>query len=577
MKRMEKNIAQEQNATSSAAEPQPPRVSPLNRRAFLEGAGGLAALSLSSTALGASLPAAPVKAAGPAAVSSRALLRRRADEAYRRRIEAARYQKNLEFPLPQTNGDEERYPNKIATFTKGLLHDYRGEVNLKAYQALHAGLLSGRFADLENVPMGSVKKFANPQAAFAYVLEGPDPHQLPLLPAPAFSSAEQAGEMAELYWMALTRDVPFAEYDTHPLTNAAAADLSRMSDWRGPKTNQRVTTKTLFRGPTPGDLSGPYVSQFLLMDIPNGALQVAQRIRTPLPGIDYLHTFNRWLAVQKGDFAGSYQLDPMPRYWLDPVPRYIRNARDLGEYVHRDLTYIPFVHACLILMGVSSSVDKGHPYRRSRTQTGFCTFGEAHILDLVARVANSALKATWYHKWIVHRRLRPEAFGGRLHLHRNGGAQYPIHPDILNSKALEMNYAKSGSYLLTQAYPEGSPMHPAYPGGHAAIAGACATVLKAYYAESIILRDPVVPSADGLSLQAYEGPPLTVGGELNKLATNIGLGRNMAGIHWRSDDIEGLKLGEAVALGILADMKSCAQEEVGFFSLNKFDGTTVKI
>jgi hypothetical protein len=37
--------------------------------------------------------------------------------------------------------------------------------------------------------------------------------------------------MIELYWQALTRDVPFAEYDSHALTNVAAVDLSKCSDF----------------------------------------------------------------------------------------------------------------------------------------------------------------------------------------------------------------------------------------------------------------------------------------------------------------------------------------------------------
>jgi len=44
-----------------------------------------------------------------------------------------------------------------------------------------------------------------------------------------------------------------------------------------------------------------------------------------------------------------------------------------------------------------------------------------------------------------------------------------------------------------------------------------------------------VDLGDPTKLIPYVGPPLTVGGELNKLATNIGQGRNWAGIHFRSD------------------------------------------
>ena len=57
----------------------------------------------------------------------------------------------------------------------------------------------------------------DPGSGYAYDLEGTDSHQLGLPPAPAFASAQQAGEMVELYWMSLLRDVNFANYPSSPL------------------------------------------------------------------------------------------------------------------------------------------------------------------------------------------------------------------------------------------------------------------------------------------------------------------------------------------------------------------------
>ncbi len=88
------------------------------------------------------------------------------------------------------------------------------------------------------------------------------------------------------------------------------------------------------------------------------------------------------------------------------------------------------------------------------------------------------------------------------------------------------------------------------------------------------------PADDGLSLLTYTGADagdLTVGGELNKLASNVALGRNTAGVHWRSDATESMKLGEQLAIGILRDQKSCYNENFGGFSLRKFDGTLVTV
>jgi hypothetical protein len=109
------------------------------------------------------------------------------------------------------------------------------------------------------------------------------------------------------------------------------------------------------------------------------------------------------------------------------------------------------------------------------------------------------------------------------------------------------------------------------------VAGACVTVLKAWYEETFVLPAPVVASADGQTLLPYSGSALTVGSELNKLATNVAMGRMLEGLHWRSDGIEALKLGEAVASGILADERGTFNESFGGFSLTKFDGTTVTV
>jgi hypothetical protein len=76
------------------------------------------------------------------------------------------------------------------------------------------------------------------------------------------------------------------------------------------------------------------------------------------------------------------------------------------------------------------------------------------------------MKAAWYHKWLVHRRLRPEEAGGRIHHHLTGTATYPLHPKLTDSAVLARLYTRYGSYLCPQAYPEGCSTHPAYPGGH---------------------------------------------------------------------------------------------------------------
>lgn len=495
----------------------------------------------------------------------------RRDKAFQIRRNAALFQKNLPLPNHPCNGDEELYPNKIGNFSKTLPHNELGEVNINAYMSLIKALMTGNPDNFESIILGGVVKLANPQASYAYDLVGPDSHHLSMIIPPSFNSAWIASEMAEDYWSALARDVAFIDYDTNPITNEAASDLSKFSDFRGPKEDGVVTTRTLFRGNTPGDLVGPYISQFLYKDIPFGNKTVIQRYRSPVAMDDFMTSYDEWLNIQNGGV-------PNVSITFENTNRYIRNGRDLGQWVHVDFTYQSMLTACLILLNYGQKVlDPDNPYICSKTQVGFITFGAAQILDLVAKSARIALEAAWFQKYLVHRMLRPEEFGGCVQNNLTGATNYPINIELFNSDVLSKVYSKFGSYLLPIAYPEGCPTHPSYPAGHACVAGAGATMLKAFFNESFIIPDPVVASSDGLSLLHYKGEVLTLGGELNKLASNISIGRNLAGVHWRTDGSEGLKLGEAVAIQILQDYKNTYNEKFNGFSLTKFDGTTIII
>ncbi len=511
----------------------------------------------------------------------------RANLAYRLRCKAALGQRRVQPALHPTNGDETLYPNHIGNFSKGLPHNAIGEVEPTAYAAWLHALQSGRPEDFEAIPMGASspslqRKLVNPQAGLAFDLEGADSHALAMPPAPALASKEAAGEMVENYWMALARDVPFAEYGTNAITLGAAQDLTRLQDFRGPKIALQVTPQTLFRDTLPGSTTGPYLSQFLLLPVPFGANYIEQQMRTTVPGVDYMTNFSDWLNVQRGERPSQAQQ-------YDAQRRYIRNGRDLGQWVHIDVLFQAYFHAMLIMLagpdandadssGLGVPFDVGNPYHASATQDGFGTFGGPHIAALMCEVATRALKAVWFQKWCVHRRLRPEAYAGLVHNRLHGVAAYPLALDeITASPVLSMLAGKYGSYLLPMAFPEGSPLHPSYGAGHATVAGACVTILKAWFDESFVIPNPVVASTDGLSLEPYSGALLTVGGELNKLASNVATGRNIAGVHWRSDARESLLLGEAVAISVLKDQRLLCNERFDGFTLTKFDGSTVVI
>ena len=485
---------------------------------------------------------------------------------------------NLEHP---SNGDETLYVDKIASYSKSLPHNSDGTVVLSAYNSLLSALLTGQPNDFNSIPLGGDRKLTNPQSGLAFDMEGADSHSFVIPPAPIFSSREQAAEIAENYWMALLRDVPFTQYPVNPIANAAAADLTLFgADLKGAKNGGAVTTATLFRGLTAGDKAGPFLSQFFYQPCRFGASEVSQKIQTAVSGQDYIADYASWLDVQHG-------VAPLFGVTIDPTPRYMRNGRDIGQWVHIDVLFQAYFQAFLILAGLNAPLDDGNPYAGNPTQDGFGTFGGPHLAALLCEVSTRALKAVWFQKWFVHRRLRPEVFAARVDRTAFHGAGYPVHPEILNSLTTASRlggFMAAGNALLPQAFPEGSPTHPSYGAGHATVAGACVTILKAWFKESTRLFDldaaPLQPTDDGLNLIPYAGADagnLTVGGELNKLASNVGIGRNTAGVHWRSDATESLKLGEAVAISILRDQKACHNETFNGFSLTKFDGATITV
>jgi hypothetical protein len=553
---------------------EPATASAQSRRRFLGQIGGATA-----AALAAGTAAAPAAAQSnvpscdefrmPGGFEPATHAANRYMKSYKCRVTAARMARARPLVYHENNGDENRYGNKIASYSKGLPHNQLGEVDLGAYATLVKARESRQPYDFEQVQLGTGRKLTSPQAGLAMDLEGPDSHHIKLPPAPAFASAEEAGEIVELYWMALARDINFTEYDSHPLIARAAEDLSRLSDFRGPKAGGRVMPGTIFRNSTPGDLNGPWLSQFLLLDFYFGANLFSQKMKTLVPEVDYLTSFDAWLEVQSG-------ADPSANIIYDSTPRYIRNLRDLAQWVHVDALYQAYLQACLILMEQGTRFDPGLPLTRSRTQLPFAQCGGPHVLSLVTEVATRALKAVWYQKWFVHHRLRPEAFAGRVHNRATNAAQYPVHPDVLNSRALSEVFSKYNTGLLPQAFPEGSPTHPSYGSGHSTVAGACTTILKAFFDETDTIKNPKVPNAEGTALVPYDGPPLTVLGELNKVASNVANGRNGAGVHWRTDAINSLLLGEEVAICILQEQKLTYNEDVTM-SLTKFDGTRITI
>lgn len=531
----------------------------MTRRVLLQSSAGVAA------AAGAAMSSAQANTSAHPILGD--LRARRSVDAMTIRMDAARTHLQDYIAAQETNGDE-AYPDYRASFTKTLPHNGLGEVDPGEYRKLLKALGSAKNADFEAITLGGVRKLANPQGAYKFEMAGRDAHNTWMRPAPTFTGAETAAEMAELYWKAICRDVPFTDYGANADIAAAAAELNSFSYKIGPKAGQPLSPSTVFRGETAGDLAGPYISQFLWKPVPFGPTTMEQAYAPSAGGQDFMTDVPNWLNIQRGG---------APLESLSKAPaRYIANARDLGEYVHNDFSFQAYLNAALILLGTPGSFDLGNLYRTSATQGAFVTLGGPDVLDLVSKAGNLALTGAWYQKWLVHRRLRPEVYGGRLHHQLTGAKDYGLPAEIGASDAVGRVKSAYGTYLLPMAFTEGSPTHPSYPAGHATIAGACCTVLKAFFNEDAPMPGPVVANANGSSLDPYMGS-LTIGGEINKLANNIALGRDWAGVHYRSDGVDGLDVGEQQAITLLRDYSRTYNEMFDGFTLTKFKGERIRI
>ncbi len=378
-----------------------------------------------------------------------------------------------------------------------------------------------------------------------------------------------------------------------------------------------------FRGITEGDAVGPYISQFLLIGntginsrdqerevsdgyITYGALNIDQRVRNAKP-INYLTKWEEWFDAQNAASLGGLEEYVNTK---GHKRRFIYTPRDLATYVHYDALYEAYLNACLILLSKGAAFDPGIPFQDDDSrdhQQGFAHFGGPHILSLVTEVATRALKAVRFQKYNIHRRCRPEVLAARITKADMLGDMAPkllkIRDDLNqgNNSILEAIDASNGNlfesevtddknYLLPMAFCEGSPMHPAYGAGHATVAGACVTILKAFFdckahfkPDGNTSKEAFVSVDEGKSLELIpvkdqygNDAHLTIEGELNKLASNISIGRNWAGVHYFTDYYESILMGEKIAIGILEEQKLTFGENFSM-TLPKFDGTTIRI
>lgn len=571
---------------------------------------------------------------------------------------------------PTPNRDESIHQPDIpfiGNFHKTLPHNEFGEVCPIAYRQFMQvciALEAGETTNFEHIPTGiseytnfekkldpqpqSTAKFTNPLAGAATELHGIDPQKLDMLPAPEITSASTAAEMVELYWMAQLRDVCFAKLNPNNVDLQIAIDEIKKAYQYAldndktdgkvrlgldlPQLNQtlHIDESTVFRSGLKDEEHGPLVSQFFLNAIPYGTQTIDQTQFPYVAKKDFLTNYCDWLHTQntgKDKYGRDYSTCnhysdqcTFGETYYEENKRIITTMRDLARFVNRDALHQAYFNAALFLDAIGAPLDAGNPYAGNiyAREGGFVTLGGPDLLTLVSEVANRVMKVVWRQKWLVHRRCRPEVYGGLLHVQELGAfndankkRKYYLHKinglsiyqrikqsNQAQNKRNTNNECNGETLLLPMAFSAGSPTHPAYGAGHATVAGACVTVLKAWFDEDQPLQDiyknfnsttgkePKQPTLriiepclqSGLvPIGSTQAKLLTVGGELNKIASNVAMGRSMGGVHWRTDNTRSLRLGETIAIEILRKRTVEYAEKPVSFTLTSFDRRLVKI
>lgn len=186
-------------------------------------------------------------------------------------------------------------------------------------------------------------------------------------------------------------------------------------------------------------------------------------------------------------------------------PPVIQTGRELARWFENETPGLGHRHAfnCLIL---SCSLS---PPRQARIWMA---------LDVAIY---SALLAAWYYKWASDRpctayRPRPIEVEDDL--------------DVLFDRCVNRTGCEDDGARTTPRPSPGTPRHPSYPSGHSTHAAAGSEILTYFFPDE---KD-----------------------ELDKLADNAGMARLWAGIHYRSDHEQGLKLGRCVARLVISQLES---------------------
>lgn len=146
---------------------------------------------------------------------------------------------------------------------------------------------------------------------------------------------------------------------------------------------------------------------------------------------------------------------------------------------------------------------------------------QARVWMAMENAVYSGLLAAWHYKWYSDR-------------DRVGYRPRPVEIDPTLNVLFDRGVNRSGTAdLALRVFPTpspGTPRHPAYPSGHSTASAAASEVMAYFFPDA---RE-----------------------ELANLCDNAGMARLWAGVHYRSDHEQGMRLGRHVAQMIVAQLEA---------------------
>lgn len=432
----------------------------------------------------------------------------------------------------------------LSKYSKGLPHNNKGVANLEMHSQLlnalkhrHRDRVEDLCRDLKNMNPGN-RLLVEPTAAFTSNI--PRSFWNTGIPkAPDTYSSEKAEEYKDVAFWTVNRQKTFEQIE-----DEFGTERTRVVDWEGVD-------------------KGPFVSQFFLMDFDFGMSPQTSVFKSFQPN-DFNVKPADYLACQNGERRSDPPTTAAKR---------IQTPQDFASYVRRDKDQV-FTTVLHSMLGMGMKTDKSwlHNSNADVAEDFFPNFGPPSICCLMQRTLKYSLQKAWFTKWHYKTgmHVRPEEYAGILHFNSKYLPQN-VADSLKEDQFVKAMFDKHGTYLLPMVWPHGSPVHPEHVQGHSSVSMSVATMLKMIFDEDQEFDKVRYVDTDGTLKTRPNTEGLTVHGELNKLAYNVGIARVMAGVHFNSSVSNNTDWSENVAEAVM-QMEMAPFGEC-YVEYTAFDGT----